>query len=129
MSINIFSKTHYFSILALTAFLGSQTPLAASNEESEDLTHKGHKQASSSLLKEETKNPIIESLRFREQPQLELFSSSAQSVLIDKANKGDQKAQEQVIERNYWGFIDKGFKNSMRGMGDRGNLRNRKRVG
>lgn len=65
----------------------------------------------------------IENLSLTKQPKFELLNATQQRELIQLAERGDEKAQKEIIERNYWGFIDPQYQNSIWGLCDRGQPR------
>lgn len=58
--------------------------------------------------KEKEGGKIIEKPQRREQPRFELLQNDQLPGLFDRAKKGDREAQNQVIQRNYWGFLNRG---------------------
>jgi len=67
---------------------------------------------------EPTPAPQPKSL-LRVQPRFDPTTAAPISVLSGQANKGDRQAQDQLIERNYWGFMDLSFQCSLWGIADR----------
>lgn len=55
-----------------------------------------------------------------QQPKFEVIN---EPQLLQLADQGDEKAQKELIERNYWGFLNKQFQNSLWSLADRGTPR------
>src|SRR5690606_17551146 len=98
----LISRKQLVSIIILATFSGFGTPSAASDGTIEDTFAKS-----------------FDFSRLHRQPQLLLLKTNQEQELIEKAKQGDRQAKDQLIGRNYWGFIDKKSQCSLWGDGGR----------